>query len=129
MDDTAVRTILRRHIGGRETLEAGFSAYTGGGFGRLIIGVTERRLLAVKSAYWSIKDRGLLWAEWLDEVALSERATELHMNGANTGNTYVRLRRADGTVIRLNPRSSFVGDTGSAASNLAVLYARVPGRF
>ncbi|KOU63513.1 hypothetical protein ADK57_22000 [Streptomyces sp. MMG1533] len=60
-------------------------------------------MLLVKSAYWSVRTRGLPWADPLDEVALGGDATELYMSGAYTGNMYIRIRRADGSRFRLPP--------------------------
>ncbi|WP_329426532.1 hypothetical protein OG339_40490 [Streptosporangium sp. NBC_01495] len=43
------------------------------------------------------------------------------VSGANTGNAHIKLRRADGSQVTLNPRSSFAGRTASAENNVKVL--------
>jgi hypothetical protein len=55
-----------------ETLNVALSCYLGAGFQRAVLGVTDRRVLLVKSAYWSVRDKGLLWADPLDQVALAK---------------------------------------------------------
>ncbi|MDA0565879.1 hypothetical protein LG943_16390 [Streptomonospora sp. S1-112] len=121
--------IVARYTERDEEVRAAFSAYTGGGFGRRVVGVTDHRLILVKSGYWSITDKGLLWADPLDRVALKGGYEVWLTSGVNTGNAYVTVRRADGSTLRLNPRSGFVGRTDSAAANIAKLYSLVPGRF
>jgi hypothetical protein len=51
------------------------------------------------------------------------------MNGAYTGNTYVRIRRADGSTFRLNPRTNFIGGGDGTRRSVETLYASVKGRF
>jgi hypothetical protein len=43
------------------------------------------------------------------------------VSGANTGNAHIKLRRADGSQVTLNPRNSFAGRTASAENNVKVL--------
>ncbi|MGX1908380.1 hypothetical protein ACWIID_05905 [Streptomyces phaeochromogenes] len=86
-------------------------------------------MLLVKSAYWSVRTRGLLRADPLDEVALGGDATEFYMSGAYTGNTYIRIRRADGSRFRLNPRTNFIGGSDGTRRSVEILYSSVKGRF
>ncbi|MFD9189106.1 hypothetical protein ACFWCA_12870 [Streptomyces phaeochromogenes] len=128
MIDSELKRALHAHVR-KETLKVALSGYLGAGFRRAVLGVTDRRVLLVRSAYWSISDKGLLWADPLDEVALGGRPNELHMNGAYTGNTYVRIRRADGSAFRLNPRTSFIGGSDDTRRSVETLYSSVKGRF
>lgn len=128
MSESELKRALHPHLR-KETLKVALSGYLGAGFRRAVLGVTDRRVLLVKSAYWSIRDRGLLWADPLDEVALGGSPTELHMNGAYTGNTYIRIRRADGSTFRLNPRTSFIGGGDGTRRSVQLLYSSVKGRF
>ncbi|AXK35120.1 hypothetical protein DVA86_23195 [Streptomyces armeniacus] len=121
--------LMRPHLDRDEKLRAAVSGYTGLGFSRIILGVTDDRVLAVKSGYWSLTDKGLGWADPLDEVALGELPQEVRTKGAYTGNTYIRVRRADGSTLRLNPRNGFAGDHEGTRRNVDALYAAVPGRF
>ncbi|MGP4009945.1 hypothetical protein [Streptomyces sp. 4N124] len=121
--------IAARYAEPGEEIRAVLSAYTGGGFGRRVVGVTNHRLILIKSGYWSITDKGLLWADPLDQVALKDSYEVWLTNGMNTGNAYLTIRRADQSTLRLNPRDSFVGRTGSAASNIEAFYSLIPGRY
>lgn len=121
--------IVAGYIEPGEEICAVFSAYTGGGFGRRVVGVTDRRFILIKSGYWSITDKGLLWADPLDLVALKGNYQVWLTNGINTGNAYLAVRRADQSTLLLNPRESFIGGTGSAASNIETLYSLVSGRY
>ena len=127
MDESELKRALNPHLR-KETLKVVLSGYLGAGFRRAVLGVTDRRVLLVRSAYWSVRDKGLLWADPLDEVALGG-STELHVNGAYTGNTYVRIRRADGSTFRLNPRTNFIGGSDGTRRSVETLYASVKGRF
>ena len=126
---SAEHDIAARYTEPGEDVRAAFSAYTGGGLGRRVVGVTDRRLILIKSGYWSITDKGLLWADPLDQVALKDSYEVWRTNGLNTGNAYVTIRRADQNTLRLNPRSSFIGQTHSAASSIERLYSLISGRF
>lgn len=121
--------IAARYTESDEKVHAAFSAYTGSGLGRRVVGVTNHRLILIRSGYWSITDKGLLWADPLDQLALKDSYEVWRTNGLNTGNAYLTIRRADQSTLRLNPRNSFVGQTGSAASNIEKLYSLVHGRF
>jgi hypothetical protein len=112
-----------------ETLKAAVSCYLGAGLRRAVLGVTDRRVLMVKSAYWSVRDKGLLWADPLDQVALAKRPVELHVGFAYSGNTYVRMRRADKSELRLNPRNSFIGGADVTRRSVEILYSSIEGRF
>jgi hypothetical protein len=94
-----------------------------------VLGVTDRRVLLVKSAYWSVRDKGLLWADPLDQVALANRPGDLYVGLAYSGNTYVRLRRGDHSEFRLNPRTSFIGDADGTRRSVENLYLSIAGRF
>ncbi|WP_367123519.1 hypothetical protein [Streptomyces phytohabitans] len=120
--------LLHTHLR-KETVKAALPAYTGLGFSRIVLAVTDRRVLAVRSAYWSLKDKGLAWADPVDEVALGELPHELRTKGTYTGNTYVHLRRADGTSLKLNPRNGFAGDHEGTRRNVRALYDAIPTRF
>lgn len=112
-----------------ETLKAALSGYLGAGFRRGVLGVTDRRVLLVKSAYWTVSDRGLLWADPLDAVALGNRPIEFYASGAYTGNTYVQIRRADGSKFRLNPRTNFIGGSDGTRRSVETLFSLIKGRF
>lgn len=129
MSNRELDRLLRAHLRGEEKLRTTLPAYLGAGFTRVIVGVSDRRVLMIKSAYWSIRDKGLIWADPLDEVALGTIARDLYTNGVYTGNTYVRLRRAGGSTLRVNPRSGFLGDHESTRRNFNSLYSAIPGRF
>ncbi|MCT2593423.1 hypothetical protein LHJ74_26540 [Streptomyces sp. N2-109] len=129
MGDSELERVVRARLAGDEELRAAVSAYTGAGLSRVVVGVTDRRVLAIKSTYWSIRDKGLLWADPLDEVALADLPQEVRMKGAYTGNTYIRIRRADGSKLRLNPRSGFAGDHAGTRSSVERLYSLISGRF
>ncbi|WP_206788393.1 hypothetical protein [Amycolatopsis sp. MtRt-6] len=73
--------------------------------------------------------RGLLWAEPLTDVALKGSYERWHTNGVYTGNSYLTLRRGDGSLVRLNPRSGFWGGGHSADDTIDELYSVVPRRF
>ena len=128
MNESELKRALHPHLR-KETLKVALSGYLGTGFRRAVLGVTDRRVLLVKSAYWSVRDKGLLWADPLDEVALGGRSIELHVKGAYTGNSYVRIRRADGSTFRLNPRTHFIGGSDGTRRSVETLYASVKGRF
>jgi hypothetical protein len=128
MSESELKRVLHTYLR-NETLKVALSGYLGLGFRRAVLGVTDRRVLLVKSAYWSIRDKGLLWADPLDKVALGGRPIELHVNGAYTGNSYVRIRRADGSTFRLNPRANFIGGSDGTRRSMETLYSSVKGRF
>ncbi|GGX80041.1 hypothetical protein [Streptomyces fructofermentans] len=128
MSQQELRQVLRPHLR-EETLKAALSGYLGAGFRRVVLGVTDRRVLLVRSSYWSISNQGLLWADPLDDLALGRRPRELHMNGSYTGNTYVRIRRADGSTFRLNPRTGFIGGSDGTHRSVEALYSSIEGRF
>ncbi|WP_203870445.1 hypothetical protein [Plantactinospora endophytica] len=121
--------IVSRYVDAGEKIRLAFSAYTGGGLGRRVVGVTTHRLVVVKSGYASVGDKGLLWTEPLDNVALKDNFSRWHTGGVYTGNSYVTVRRGDGSTVQFNPRSSFWGGRGAADANIAALYSAVPGRF
>ena len=128
MNESELKRALHPYLR-KETLKVALSGYLGAGFRRAVLGVTDRRVLLVKSAYWSVRDKGLLWADPLDEVALGGSPTEFYVNGAYTGNTYVRIRRADGSKFRLNPRTNFIGGSDGTRRSVETLYSSVKGRF
>ncbi|MCX4902890.1 hypothetical protein [Streptomyces sp. NBC_00878] len=128
MSESELKRVLHPHLR-KETLKVALSGYLGAGFRRAVLGVTDRRVLLVKSAYWSVRDKGLLWADPLDEVSLADRPLEFYVNGAYTGNTYVRIRRADGSTFRLNPRTNFIGGSDGTRRSVETLYSSVKGRF
>lgn len=121
--------IVARYADADEEVQLAFSAYTGTGLGRRVVGVTTRRLTVIKSGYLSVSDKGLLWAEPLDSVALKDNYTRWHTGGIYTGNSYVTIRRGDGSTVRLNPRSSFWAGRDAADGNIVALYSKIPGRF
>ncbi|MET7637808.1 hypothetical protein [Streptomyces sp. NPDC005438] len=128
MSDSELGSAVRPHLRD-EKVRLAVSCYLGAGLSRAVLAVTDRRVLMVRSAYWSIRDKGLLWADPLEEVALSELPRELRAKGAYTGNTYLRLRRADGSTVKVNPRAGFAGDHDQTRRNVAQLYRLVEGRF
>lgn len=122
--------IVARYAELGEKIHTAFAAYTGSGFRRRVVGVTDRRLLVVKSRYWSLKDKGLLWADPLDQIALREGFSVWRTAGVDTGNTYVTIRRADQSTFRLNVRSGFFGRTEPATlRHIETLHSLIPGRF
>ncbi|MFG1925234.1 hypothetical protein [Cryptosporangium sp. NPDC048952] len=128
MSENGPEKALKPHLR-QESLKAALTGYTSAGLRRVVLGVTDRRVLLVKSAYWSVQSKGLLWADPLDEVALGGRPSEFYVNGAYTGNTYVRIRRADGSVFRLNPRTNFVGGSDGTRRSVETLFSSIEGRF
>lgn len=129
MANPEIDKIIRSYTRGEEKVHAAFPAYVRMGTKKILMGVTDTRVIAVKTPYGSVKDGGLLWADPIEDVALRAIARELYVGTANTGNTYLQLRRADGSTLRFNPRESFVGNTPSATNNVARLYELIPGRF
>jgi hypothetical protein len=112
-----------------EEVRAALAGYTNAGLRRRVIGVTDRRLVVVRSGYWSLSDKGLLWAEDLEQVALHDSYSVWTTGLTNTGNAYLGIRRSDGRVMKLNPRNSFIGQTRSAEDNIKLLYKLIPGRY
>jgi hypothetical protein len=128
MIESELKRVLQPHLRD-ERLKVALAAYTGLGLRRRVLGVTDRRLIVVRSGYWSVSDKGLLWADPLDEVALGSRPWELYTYGGYTGNTYVRIRRADGSTWRVNPRPKFFGGMDGTRRNVETLFSSVKGRF
>jgi hypothetical protein len=121
--------VAARYLQPSEGLRAAFSAYTKAGFGRRVIALTDQRMLVLKSRYWSLADKGLLWTDPLDQLALPGSYSIWLTDGFNTGNAYVRVRRSDGTIFQLNPRNGFIGQTSSAEENIKLLYSLIPNRY
>jgi hypothetical protein len=128
MSPTA-ENVAARYLEPSEVLRAAFSAYTKIGLGRRVIALTGVRMLVLKSSYWSITDKGLLWADPLEQLALPGSYSIWLTEGFNTGNAYVRIRRPDGSILQLNPRNSFIGQIDSAAANIELLYSLIPNRY
>ncbi len=106
---TVWETIAAKYLQPGETLRGAVPAFTGGGFGRVILGVTERRVLLVKSSYSRFTDRGLLWADDARQVRLVPKVVMTRAPGQGmSGNAYVTLTRADGTKVDLNIRRGFL---------------------
>jgi hypothetical protein len=105
-----------------------FNAYVSAGLRRRVVGVTDRRLIVVRSRYFSLSDMGLWWADPIDQVALHGSYSVWLTAGANTGNAYVRVRRANGGTVMFNPRERFIGQTGSAEANIKKLFTLIPER-
>lgn len=123
----SAESVVARHTEPGEEIRAALSAYTPMGFGRRVVGVTDRRFLLIRSAYWSVRDKGLLWADPLDQVALDD--TYYAPVHHSPGNAWLTVRRADRSMFRINPRSGFFGRFDSAEANIKVLYSVIPGRF
>jgi hypothetical protein len=121
--------IVAQYLNEGERIRLAFSAYTGMGLARRVVGVTTERFLFIKSRYASVSDKGLLWAEPLAGVALAESYERWHTNFVYTGNSYVTVRRGDGQVEILNPRSGFWGGGSSADDAIQALYAVIANRF
>ncbi|MFD1543212.1 hypothetical protein [Nonomuraea guangzhouensis] len=128
MRTTGPETIIASHAKPGESVRTAFTAYVNAGLRRRVIGATDRRLIVVRSGYFSLSDKGLLWADPIDQVALYGSYTVWRNSGLNTGNAYVRIRRADGSTVTFNPRDSFIGQTGSAEANIKKLFALISGR-
>jgi hypothetical protein len=128
MSESELEQALHPHLR-NETLKVALSGYIGAGLRRVVLGVTDRRVLLVKSAYWSVRDKGLLWADPLDQVALAKKPVELYVGLAYSGNTYVRMRRADNSMFRLNPRPGFIGGAEGTRRSVETLYSLIKGRF
>jgi hypothetical protein len=124
---TKWEAIATKHLEGGEVLRGAVPAFSGGGFGRLVIGVTDRRLLMIKSSYTHFKDRGLLWADDVSKVRLSGDVIKTTVRGAQSGNAYTTLVRADGTDFKLNVRRGFLFFPQSDR-HLRTLYALLPAR-
>jgi len=120
--------IVAGYLEGDEEIRLAFSAYTGSGLGRRVVGVTNRRFLLIRSRYWAVSDRGLLWTDPVDGIALGERGGRPHTTEVGVGNAYVVVRRPNGLGVPLNPRSGFLGGWTSARATIAALYEAVPGR-
>jgi hypothetical protein len=88
-----------------------------------VLGVTDQRVIFIKSGYLSLSDRGLLWADPLHEVALASRYQR-----KDNGRLCVGVRRADGSTMLFNP-SSGTGSWSGAEERVARLYALIPGRY
>jgi hypothetical protein len=128
MPTAEYEAIIARHTQPGESVRIAFNAYVSAGMRRRVVGVTDRRLIMVRSRYFSPSDKGLLWADPIDQVALYGSYSVWLTSGVNTGNAYVRIRRADGSTVKLNPRNSFFGQTGSAEAAIKKLYAVILGR-
>ena len=128
MSESELERVLSPYLR-NETLKVALSGYIGAGLRRVVLGVTDRRVLLVKSAYWSVRDKGLLWADPLDQVALAKTPVELYVGIAYSGNTYVRMRRADNSRFRLNPRTNFIGGADGTRRSVEILYSSIKGRF
>jgi hypothetical protein len=129
MSTSEAAAIVADHAEPGEQVRLAFGAYVNAGLARRIIGVTDRRLIVIGSGYFALSAKGLLWADPIGEVALDDKYTVWIMNGANTGNAYVRIRRADGSMFTCNPRDSFAGRSASAENNIRRLPDLIPGRF
>ncbi len=112
-----------------ESVQAAFSAYTEIRLGRRVIGVTDRRFLLVKSSYWAVNARRLLWADPIQRVALREKypwhqvVSPMSKSG---GNSYLEIRRATGETVTLNMRQFFVGRHSSGDETITALRSLVP---
>ena len=124
-------SIATRYLEPGEVLHGTVPAFTGGGFGRLIIAITDRRLLMIKSSYSHFTDRGLLWADDISTVRISSQVVQTMGAGAGrnfkSGNSYVTLERADGGQVKLNIRRGFLFFPESDR-HLKTLFTLVPGR-
>ena len=90
--------IVERHAEPGEHVRGTFCAYAWG-IGRRVIGVTDQRFMLIKSRYWSVHGRRLLWADPIEKVALREHApwfTYMTPTGGQRGNSYLHIRRASG---------------------------------
>lgn len=128
MRTTDPETIIASHAEPGESVRTAFNAYVNAGLRRRVIGATDRRLIMVRSGYFSLSDKGLLWADPIDQVALYGSYSVWLNSGLNTGNAYIRIRRSNGSTVTFNPRNSFIGQTGSAEANIKTLFALIPGR-
>jgi hypothetical protein len=128
MVNAKTEEMASKYVAADEHLINVITAYTSGGFGRRILAVTDRRLIMVKSAYWIVRDKGLIWAEDPATLALGG-ATRTLVNGGESGNLYVTIRRAIGLRDALNVIPIFIGKTRAGAANAQVLYSAIQGRF
>jgi hypothetical protein len=128
MPTTDLKAIIAGYTEPGESVRMAFNAYVSAGLQRRVVGVTERRLVVVRSGYFSPSGKGLLWADPIDQVALHDSYSVWVNSGLNTGNAYIRIRRADGSVVKFNPRDSFFGKTSSAETNIKKLFTLIPGR-
>lgn len=101
------------------------------GLRRRVLGVTDHRMIMVKSHYYRRSDRGLLWGDPVDDVALSNHVKFGDYHKTHNGNVYVQIRRPNGQIVTVNPRKPGLAyhTKHSARDNTARLYALVPGRF
>lgn len=129
---TAWEGVAARHVQPAEVLHGAVPAFTGGGFGRRIVGVTDRRVLMIKSSYLRFSDGGLLWADDVDHVRLSPDVIKTNAAGdfdsVPSGNAYMTLARADGTLVELNVRRGFLF-LPQTDRHLATLFGLIPGRI
>ncbi len=113
----AARAAVEPHLEPGEVVRLVVTGYSGM-TARVILGVTDRRVLAVRSAYWMVKGKGLMWADPLSAVKILGKPSETKVGpqglGQKSGNVYVTLQRADGKKFVFNPRNGFFAHGGAA---------------
>jgi len=122
--------IVERHAEPGEHVRGTFCAYAWG-IGRRVIGVTDQRFMLIKSRYWSVHGRRLLWADPIEKVALREHAswfTYMTPTGGQRGNSYLHIRRASGRKPTVNSRQAFIGRHSSADEAIDALCTLGPTR-
>jgi hypothetical protein len=122
-------SIIASYVEYGEQILLACCAYTNAGLQRRVLGVTDRQMIMVKSHYFQLSDRGLLWADSVDQVALSNNVQYGDQLERRSGNVYVCIRRPNGQLVIVNPRRPGRWHNYSARQNTARLYALVPGRF
>ena len=113
-----------------EHVRGAFSAYSAWGLRRRVIGVTDQRFMLISSRYWSLRGRRLLWADPVQQIALSETLPwflAITPPTGQLGNTYLRVRRANGRKVTLNVRQSFIGRHSSGTETIDALFEMLPG--
>lgn len=103
--------IVERVADPGEDVRGAFSAYSAWGLRRRVIGVTDQRFMLISSRYWSLRGRRLLWADPVQQIALSETLPWFLAFTPPTGqlgNTYLRVRRANGTRPSAEAEIGFV---------------------
>lgn len=129
VSDSVAEGIAAVYLQEGESLRAAISAYLGLGFTRAVIAMTDRRVLCVRSRFWSLADKGLWWADPIDQVTLADEVRKLYGDLSSIGGQlYLTLRRADGTEINVNPMPSFYAKLPATKQQAKKLLEAIPGR-
>jgi hypothetical protein len=112
------REIIEHYTEADEVIREVFAGYSGSGLRRRVLGVTAKRVIVVNGGYGSVKDKGLLWQDPVEQVALLEEVAP----------GLVKIQRSTGRFENFNPTSSFFGGKQDFLVNVDRLFAAIPGR-